>query len=884
MKGTNRFLLISIVAAMLIMCLSLTAFARPQASSSTQPPSETIDYVFHNKGNIVTTILNWGLMGGYSDVPRGEWPKGTGRNYLAEIKYWMGATLPNGDTVVADTDEDLTPEPNWASAEDDYSIRLSTDPNRYEYDQSDTVGISNNRPAYGWRTYDLESGTWEYNQIYNPADSSFFMGGPIALQESQYLMSDARDGSEALGLLISQTVYQWNYPYNENYLFVVLEIKNTSENDYTDFAFGLYCDFDVGGYYQGENGRLGDLVTFDSSESLAWTYDEDNYDPGWGASVVAGRMGTKYIETPGGMGMTSFRTGIWDELPDTDEGRFALINSEQFDQSLPPNDQYYIQCTRGINLAAGDVVRVVYALVAGQTDEDLKDNAAMAQVVYDNFFTGPEPPVQPKLTAVAGDKQVKLFWDNSAENSVDPMTGEKDFLGYKVYRSSNFGSSWGELTFNSDGSRGPDYIPIAEFRLNETTELIQHTYIDTNLVNGFEYWYAVVAYDEGDPGVPVASLQSARGRPGEDSSAVRATPRTDPAGYWPIQKTIEHVAVNDGITSDGQVAVELFNQAELTSTDFKVVFEENIYQTVWHLLDAQTGDTLLADQTNQDFNPESAELVQGLRVMIKNGDSEPRSIGQTEFSGTDTTVTLYDFWGAIADLTGYPRGGDMHYRSTYEFRFTESGSEGYWWWDDVTPVQLPFEVWNTSLGYQVIAEIGDLHQDGVWDPQYGDYIVIVNHPYDGNPHPEAFPYQHCWAMRFHPTLHGQTGDVFTIKGAPLNSADDEFYFSAPLVDEELATQEMADIKVVPNPYIAYAEWEHEAGERRIEFIHLPNEATIRIFTLAGDLVVTLRHSDGTGTASWDVQSINEQSVAPGIYYYHVESPYGNKIGKFAIIK
>jgi len=126
--------------------------------------------------------------------------------------------------------------------------------------------------------------------------------------------------------------------------------------------------------------------------------------------------------------------------------------------------------------------------------------------------------------------------------------------------------------------------------------------------------------------------------------------------------------------------------------------------------------------------------------------------------------------------------------------------------------------------------------------------------------------------------------VLTIAGAPLNGADDEFYFSAPGIDARLARSDMSEIKVVPNPYIAHADWEHEAGERRIEFIHLPDPATIRIYTLAGDLVITLLHDNGSGTAAWNLESDNEQGIAPGIYYYHVESPYGEKTGKFAIIK
>lgn len=880
--------ILRLIASVVVLTLALNAgllFGTVLEQNAGEPPSETIDYVYHNKGNIVTTIFNWGKMGGYTDIPSGEWPKGSGHNYLAEIKYWMGATLPNGDTVVANTDEDFIAQTNFATAESDYRIRISTDQERYDFNPGDTVGIGNSRPAYGWRTYDLGTNSWEYNQIYDARAGDFFEGGPIALQESQYIMNDARYGTPVLGLQITQTVYQWNYDYNQDYLFVVLNIKNTSENNYTDFAFGLYCDFDVGGYYQGENGRLGDLVSYDTTENLAWTYDEDNYDAGWGTSVVAGRMGTKYIETPGGMGMTSFRTGIWDSLPDNDNGRFALINSEQFDEPLPPDDQYYIQCTRGINLAPGEVVRVVYALIAGQTDEKLIENSRMAQVVYDNYFTGPEPPPQPIVKATPGDRMIKLSWNNVAENTIDPLTGEKDFAGYRIYRSTNEAYTWGELTYNDDGSRGPDYIPIADYRKDETTGMIQHTFIDSNLVNGIDYWYAVTSYDLGDESVPIDPLQSARGRAGEDSCAVSARPRTEPAGYQPIQSTVEHRVARGGNQSDGTIAIEAYDENLLSQNhEYKVTFAEDTYQTYWNLINTTTGDTLLADQTDQNSNTEISEVVDGIQVLVQNGERTPRAWVQTEFSTGDTTAAYYQDWGAMAEFFGYPTGGDVNFRSTYEIRFTSSGSEGYSWWDDVSPIQLPFEVWNTTFDRQVIAEIGDMDYDNEWNPEVGDFIVIVNENYDGNAHPEAFPWEHVWGFRFDPTRYGQTGDVFTIYGAPLNGPDDEFYFTSPSIDAAQAGEDLDNIKVVPNPYIAHADWETRAGERRIEFTHLPNEATVRIFTMAGDLVVTLEHDDNSGTASWNLESVNEQSIAPGVYFYHVESPYGEKIGKFAIIK
>jgi hypothetical protein len=853
------------------------------------PPTQIQDQIIHNKGNLATSIQNWGWIGGqdYLGKPSGEWPKGSGHNYLAEIKYWMGATKPGGDTAVANTDDDFMPLPTIIQGEESYRIRLSTDITSYDYDLTDTVGLGIGKPAYGWKVWDNQSEQWVYNRVWT-FSSGFLEAGPISLQESHYRFCDANSGVSILGLELTQTVYQWNFNYNEDYLLVVLEIKNASENNYPDFAFGLYSDFDVGGIVPGtfENGRLGDLVAFDSSMNLAWTYDEDGYDEGWGPLVKTGVMGTKYIETPDNIGMTAFRTGRWENLPADDPGKYEFINSQQFDSSLPPTDQYYVQCTRGINFSAGKTIRVVFALVAGYDEQDLKANAAMAQAVYDNHFIGPEPPQPAKLLVTPSYQQVKLTWDNNSESSTDPLTGKTDFKGYKIYRSTDMGQTWGDLVRNPDGSLGPDYVPVAMFQKDGPQDILPHTYIDRDLHNGIEYWYSVVSFDEGDVSVPIDPLQTAFGRPGEDVNCVFAYPRTDPAGYVSASATVKHNYFGPEEPSDGTVIPTVFNQGALTDHEYKVVFTDDPLTTYWHMLDNATGDTVLKQQTDQSGNSENYPVVDGMQVIVTNGETEPREFSQTQFgTATNTTLHMYKFLGSMGELFGFPLGGDVHFRSTYEIRFTEEGSQAYSFFDDVTPVWVPFEVWNTTTGQQVLVEVYDWAENGVWDVYDVDYLDIVNVPYDGQPHPEAFPFYHSWFFAFAPTDTEYTvGDVYQIKGAKLNGPDDEFVFGAGGVDSQKAKDELGAIKVVPNPYLAHALWENTEGIRKVQFTHLPAECTIRIYTLAGDLVKVIDHNNGTGTEDWDLLNTNQQGIVPGVYFYHVDSLYGQKLGKLAIIK
>lgn len=107
-----------------------------------------------------------------------------------------------------------------------------------------------------------------------------------------------------------------------------------------------------------------------------------------------------------------------------------------------------------------------------------------------------------------------------------------------------------------------------------------------------------------------------------------------------------------------------------------------------------------------------------------------------------------------------------------------------------------------------------------------------------------------------------------------------------------------NVHVVPNPYKERAEWDLEGAPgdptgRRIYFVNLPPRATIRIYSLTGDLLQTIHHewratnenpaNPDAGTY-WNLVTRNNQEVVSGVYIYHIESDVGTKIGKFAIIR
>jgi hypothetical protein len=117
-----------------------------------------------------------------------------------------------------------------------------------------------------------------------------------------------------------------------------------------------------------------------------------------------------------------------------------------------------------------------------------------------------------------------------------------------------------------------------------------------------------------------------------------------------------------------------------------------------------------------------------------------------------------------------------------------------------------------------------------------------------------------------------------------------------------------EVVVFPNPYNGSAIWDGARDrEKYIWFANLPQRATIRIFTLAGDHVRTLDFDGGTysaadvqgletldervvtmsgGMCAWDLITSKDQAAATGLYLFSVvdRDTGEQQVGKFLIIR
>lgn len=168
--------------------------------------------------------------------------------------------------------------------------------------------------------------------------------------------------------------------------------------------------------------------------------------------------------------------------------------------------------------------------------EDLNGNGKLDR------YQLPSPPRQPKVRAVVENQNVAIYWDRvSAEESVDPITKQKDFEGYRIYRSTpgaDFKSPdefllsmnlVGEFDMpgnNVGYNTGFSAIKLAEpktFDGDTNKYWYRFPPVGSNLthLNGWQYLYGISAFDRGDPANNLPILETAR-------VLVRVIPGTPP--------------------------------------------------------------------------------------------------------------------------------------------------------------------------------------------------------------------------------------------------------------------------------------------------------------------------------------------------------------------
>ncbi|MFQ6606111.1 MAG: hypothetical protein ACE5DP_00435 [Fidelibacterota bacterium] len=545
-------------------------------------------------------------------------------------------------------------------------------------------------------------------------------------------------------------------------------------------------------------------------------------------------------------------------------------------------------------LAPGETQKFSIAVIMGQGKEDLLANAKVADWIYRLGFQFTKPPDKPVVVAVPGDQKVTLYWNDVAEFSVDPVNGV-DFEGYRIYRS-NVKGEWGKPITDNQGVK-IGYVPIAQFDLVDEFEGphpipsaegyhmdmgantgLARSFVDSNLVNGLTYYYAVTAYDKGsiEGNLPPLECSKTIG----EVNVVEVVPNAPAAGFQDAQVTVDHYV---GFAT-ALLQVRLLDNINVNSeTMYDIVIEADETEKYVSVVEVSNGDsTTLWDAVS--FNTLETMWLNHLQFAQYDLYLLDLATGALDSAGWVGNTDYFGFNIGISNLTGatlYPRDLSIKFFSNY------ADTTMY------TNIPVKFQIWNLNENQQ--EDIFFRDNDGNEELSIGDIITpLVN--LNGS-------LTATWDI----TL--DSSQVFT---TPPEGSELRIYVSKPFctlgsvdryrvsatpatVYEAQLEDDLSRIAVVPNPYVAASSFEtpppqvftYGRGERRVDFIHLPQECTIRIYTMAGEHVRTLKHSSTLfdGTESWNLLSKDGHEIAPGIYLYHVETDQGKEvIGHFAIIK
>jgi len=242
------------------------------------------------------------------------------------------------------------------------------------------------------------------------------------------------------------------------------------------------------------------------------------------------------------------------------------------------------------------------------------------------------------------------------------------------------------------------------------------------------------------------------------------------------------------------------------------------------------------------------------------------------------------------------------YAGEYEIKFSSANIDSaITFTNNVVKIPVNYSVKEISTGVPIpiisfLAE-GATTKNMQWDP--GEQIVLFK-PYSAGTIQDTL----TWGVTISDVLDDSTivpinptdGDVLFIATNRPFTIKDKFAIETVGADvsKSLASKNLDNIYVVPNPYVGYNEIEptnklpgQTRGERRIYFENLPSKCTIRIYSLAGDPVKILEHDvlQENAREYWNLLNEDGFSVSYGVYIAHIDAyEVGEKIIKFAIIK
>ena len=530
---------------------------------------QSFDEKVTSTSRVRLNVTNVGTFGnafrGYRDgsgTPSCEYPAGSGVEHLFESGIWIGASPDQVSTAAYD-------------APSGYST------GGQGFEMTAPVGSSLLE-----RSSLFDSPFYNQNAISHQDFIADFTDSNIIVPGTNTPIAGHDD---PMNLGVHMETYNWNYAFSDFFVILNFEIVNYSQTTYDSIYAGIWSNTVVrnvnvtpagaGGsafYSQGGNG-------YDDSLHLAYCYDATG-DLGFTESYIGQKyLGADYkgeFYTPERIPEFKAHYNTWQfnsgsaalAFPQSENARFqkmteGLNYASSWDQiqqdiNVPGNRSDLVSVGPFYNFEPGDTINIAFAFVLGEKFEDgnpnsdntpeqrfnLNRNAQWAQTAYlgedangngvldsgedldgDGAITRfilPAPPDIPQTKVIAEGDSVEIYWSDNAESSIDPISLQEDFEGYRIYLS--------KLGFDVVGTSDLDFqnelFKIAEYDIDDNgiafdigfnsvklnnpvffngdTTSYEYKYTINNVQPGWQYAVAVTSFDRGEPENNLESLES----------------------------------------------------------------------------------------------------------------------------------------------------------------------------------------------------------------------------------------------------------------------------------------------------------------------------------------------------------------------------------------
>jgi len=715
--------------------------------------------------------------------------------------------------------------------------------------------------------------------------------------------SDSSNDHVPLNIRVRQMSYQWSYEYIKNLVYVEFDITNMNPEDILyDCAMGIYMDSDVGPQaWEGDAVSKDDISSYNTEVEFAYTYDEDT-DGGLTTGFVGSRVCTpdpSELEfacwywnrgdgpddanpldfVSSGHANQKYSLLIGDNAFDVD--KYISLRDDPNSQIGDADDTRYLFAFYGDqqgmttpsesswNLDPGKTMKIVIAVFPGESKEEIAVTAVWAQTIYgeaqgltevvlpDTFphYNPPEPPIIPGMYAKVGSdgNLINIYWDNRSEFTYDFINVTDEFVGWQDSL-----STLDSYIGNYDSAIFPE-----EFAPPAPAEYNTNAYV--NPWSAYRLRHDFQGY-------------SVWGRSGsgtrEDWELIDTWDKVET-----YQDEIDYNLANvqDAGFADygGQTGVDIGLPQAHDATEADTMYYK--YNELYTFRKIQIGEEIYGQPL---YNYEIGTplnihdiLAQGEQIDVdlnhdmfpSENEKEKALLFKNPNVAEDVYLSLYD--SAMIPLT-YMLGQSKAYADAANLVLHPEDVllENI---EDLMEQRLSRRYYNHSINY----------------PRKGiEYYVAVTAFNRGMP----------------------ANNLLALETARDESANMKVFF--PGND---AKEDMDDIFVVPNPYVGLSDFDgritgDDKGDKskRLWFANLPEKCTVRIYTLAGDLVDDFEHdgvhqesiisiskaaSQGyasSGIHAWNMLSRYNQIIASGVYLYSVENKDSGdvKVGKFVLIK